>query len=147
VYVLQNDPKYSENLDIGYRWYDAKDIKPMFEFGYGLSYTHFAYSNVNVRRGADHVMTVSFDVKNDGSVAGAEVPQVYLKVPDPEEPPQRLVGWEKVSLNPGETKHISIDVSGRMQSVWDEASHQWKFIPASEVHVGASSRDIRLTAE
>jgi beta-glucosidase len=142
--TIPKDPVYAERLNIGYRWYDAKNVKPMFEFGYGLSYTHFAYSDLSVNRATDNTMTVAFTVKNDGPVAGAEVPQVYLGINDKGEPPMTLVGWTKINLNPGESKLVSINVSPRMQSIWSVDTHEWKFIPGSHVYVGASSRDIRL---
>jgi beta-glucosidase len=70
--TIAKDPVYAERLNIGYRWYDAKNIKPMFEFGYGLSYTHFAYSGLSVKTEPDNTMMVAFTAKNDGQVAGAE---------------------------------------------------------------------------
>ena len=97
--TFEPDPVYAEKLDMGYRWYDAKNITPMFEFGYGLSYTHFSYSGLSVSHRHDGSIDVSFTVRNDGRVAGAEVPQVYLGVPYRDEPPRRLVGWEKIGLN------------------------------------------------
>jgi len=142
--AFENDPVYAEKLNMGYRWYDAKNITPMFEFGHGLSYTRFSYSGLSVGRRQDGALDVSFNVRNDGSVAGAEVPQVYLAVPYKDEPPRRLVGWEKVSLDPGETQRVRVLVSPRMQSVWDTSSNGWRFVPGGRVHVGASSRDIRL---
>jgi len=140
-----DNPIYSEQLDIGYRWYDARNIAPMFEFGYGLSYTHFAYSKLSVSTDAKHVMTVTFTVKNDGEVAGAEVPQVYLGLHDPQEPPHRLAAWSKVFLKPGETRQVKLLIPARAQSVWDVAHNDWRFVPGSAVYVGASSRDIRLS--
>ncbi|SMF99292.1 beta-glucosidase family protein [Burkholderia singularis] len=142
--TFENDPVYAEKLNMGYRWYDAKNIKPMFEFGYGLSYTHFSYSGLSVTRLPGRMLDVSFNVRNDGGVAGAEVPQVYLGVPYKDEPPRRLVGWEKISLNPGQTQRVHIPVSARMQSVWDTSRNGWQFVPGATVYVGASSRDIRL---
>ncbi|OLL28049.1 glycosyl hydrolase [Burkholderia sp. SRS-W-2-2016] len=138
------DPVYSEGLDMGYRWYDAKNITPMFEFGYGLSYTHFGYSDLSVKRLPGGLIDVSFDVRNDGRVAGAEIPQVYLGVPYQGEPPRRLVGWDKVALNPGQSRHVHVVVTPRMQSVWDTTHSRWQYVPGSSVYVGASSRDIRL---
>ena len=142
--TITRDPVYAEKLNIGYRWYDAKKIKPMFEFGYGLSYTHFAYSDLSVHPAADNSMMVAFALKNDGAVEGAEVPQVYLGINDKDEPPLRLVGWSKINLRPGESKQVSIRISARMQSVWSVDANCWRFIPGSRVYVGASSRDIRL---
>jgi beta-glucosidase len=145
--TIAKDPVYTEKLDIGYRWYDARKIKPMFEFGYGLSYTHFFYSDLSVRTAADNTLTVSFTLKNDGSVEGAEVPQVYLGINDKDEPPLRLVGWSKIDLKAAESKHVALEISPRMQSVWSVDANSWKFIPGSHVYVGASSRDIRLSAD
>jgi beta-glucosidase len=144
---MAKDPVYAEKLDIGYRWYDAKHIKPMFEFGYGLSYTHFAYSDLSVSTAADHTMTVVFTVKNDGPVAGAEVPQIYLGINGNDEPPKRLVGWAKINLKPNQSQQVSISIAPRMQSIWSVDDSNWKFIPGSHVYVGASSRDIRLQKE
>ena len=142
--AIPRDPVYSEKLDIGYRWYDAKNIQPMFEFGFGLSYTHFAYSNLQVKTAPDNSLAVQFTVKNDGAVAGAEVPQVYLGIRDDNEPPKRLVGWTKIDLQPGESRQVTVSVSPRRQSIWSVDNNGWKFIPGSRVYVGASSRDIRL---
>ncbi|SDH39687.1 beta-glucosidase [Paraburkholderia phenazinium] len=142
--TYEANPVYAEKLDMGYRWYDAKNIAPMFEFGYGLSYTHFSYSGLSVAHRPDGALDVSFTVRNDGRVAGAEVPQVYLGVPYSGEPPRRLVGWEKVAMNPGETRHVRITVTPRMQSVWDTSRNGWRYVAGGTVYVGASSRDIRL---
>ncbi|AOJ79064.1 glycoside hydrolase family 3 C-terminal domain-containing protein [Burkholderia ubonensis] len=142
--AFDNDPVYAERLNMGYRWYDANNIKPMFEFGYGLSYTHFSYSGLSVSRQRDGSLGVSFTVRNDGPVAGADVPQVYLGVPYKDEPPRRLVGWEKIDLNPGEARRVRITVPPRMQSVWDASRSGWRYVARGTVYVGASSRDIRL---
>ncbi|KVN90571.1 glycoside hydrolase family 3 C-terminal domain-containing protein [Burkholderia ubonensis] len=142
--AFDNDPVYAERLNIGYRWYDANNIKPMFEFGYGLSYTHFSYSGLSVSRQRDGSLGVSFTVRNDGPAAGADVPQVYLGVPYKDEPPRRLVGWEKIDLNPGEARRVRITVPPRMQSVWDASRNGWRYVLGGTVFVGASSRDIRL---
>ena len=143
--TMAKDPVYTEKLNIGYRWYDAKKIKPMFEFGYGLSYTHFGYSNLSVNTAVDNTLTVVFTVKNEGSLEGAEVPQVYLGINDKDEPPLRLVGFSKINLKLGDSKQVRITISPRMQSIWSVDANDWKFIPDSRVYVGASSRDIRLS--
>ena len=142
--VVSKDPIYSEKLNIGYRWYDAKKIAPLFEFGYGLSYTHFTYSDLLVKRGADHIIQVSFSIKNDGAQAGAEVAQVYLGIDADGEPPLRLGGWSKIRLEPGEVQQVNISLSPKAQSIWDTSANDWRVIPDSLVYVGASSRDIRL---
>jgi beta-glucosidase len=142
--LISRDPVYSEKLDIGYRWYDAKKIAPLFEFGYGLSYTYFTYSDLSVKRDTDRTLHVSFFVKNDGALAGAEVPQIYLGVDYAGEPPRRLGGWSKIHLKPGEQQQVNITVSPRTQSIWDTSANDWRVIPHTVVYVGSSSRDIRL---
>ena len=88
---------------------------------------------------------MSFSLRNDGSVAGAEVPQIYLAgLNDPVEPPKRLVGWEKVSLNPGETRRVRVLVPAQMRRIWDTSQNGWRIAKGGRFYVGASSRDIRL---
>jgi beta-glucosidase len=142
--IISKNPVYSEKLNMGYRWYDAKKIAPLFEFGYGLSYTHFTYSDLSVKRDTDRTLHVSFSVKNDGAVAGAEVPQVYLGIDYAGEPPLRLGDWSKIQLNPGEAQTVNIVISPKTQSIWDTSANDWRVIPDAVVYVGASSRDIRL---
>jgi beta-glucosidase len=140
------NPVFREKLEIGYRWYESRNIKPLFEFGFGLSYTTFAYSNLKIVQDQDQSMVVTFELKNTGNEAGAEVPQIYLGINDPEEPPKRLVGWDKVFLEPGESRAVTVKITPRMQSIWDvsDTTHGWKYIPGSKVYVGASSSAIRL---
>ncbi|HEY6769821.1 MAG TPA: fibronectin type III-like domain-contianing protein, partial [Candidatus Sulfotelmatobacter sp.] len=142
--AISKDPVYSEKLNIGYRWYDAKKLAPLFEFGCGLSYTHFTYSDLSLERDPDHTLHVSFTVKNDGTVEGAEVPQIYLGIDYAGEPPLRLGGWSKIRLKPGESQQVDITVSPRTQSVWDTSATDWRYIPDAVAYVGSSSRDIRL---
>ena len=134
---------YSEGLKMGYRWYDAQAIEPLFAFGHGLSYTSFAYSGASTQVDGGGNVTVSFTLKNTGKVAGAEVAQVYAALPsDPVEPPKRLIGWQKVQLAPGESKSVSVTVKAERLAVWDIAQHQWTR-PAGRFtfSVGNSSRD------
>jgi beta-glucosidase len=142
--AFATDPVYSEKLDMGYRWYDANNITPLYEFGYGLSYTHFSYSGLTVKQGPGHTLTASFTVRNDGRVAGAETAQVYLGVSYAGEPPRRLVGFQKVFLKPGQSQPVRVTITERAQSVWDTTHNDWAYVPGSAVYVGASSRDIRL---
>ncbi|AIO84519.1 beta-glucosidase [Burkholderia pseudomallei] len=143
--TLAPNPVYSEKLKIGYRWYDAHRIAPMFPFGHGLSYTHFSYSGLEVKQRPDAATTVSFALTNDGPVAGAEVPQVYLgDLDDPQEPPKRLVGWDKVGLRAGETRRVRIVIPAEMRRVWDASRNGWALAKGGRIYVGASSRDIRL---
>jgi beta-glucosidase len=139
---------YSEGLKVGYRWYDAEDIAPLFPFGYGLSYTTFAYSGLTVSPvlQPDGHVTVGVDVTNTGRRAGAEVAQLYVSDPGGAgEPPKQLKGFQKVSLRPGEKKHLTFELDQRAFSVWDGAAQQWTTVHGRYgVYVGGSSRDLPL---
>ncbi|MFJ7724563.1 beta-glucosidase [Neobacillus sp. NPDC097160] len=145
---------YSEGLEMGYRWYDAQGIKPLFAFGHGLSYTNFDISKLVVTpktTDGTKKIQVSFFVANTGKAAGAEVPQVYLGLPEvANEPPKRLVGFEKVWLKPGEKKRVTITIdpaaSNHPLSIWDSSADAWKTIDGEyKVYVGNSSNNITLT--
>ena len=141
--------EYREGLFVGYRGYEKNGVKPLFPFGFGLSYTTFDYSNINiVKDGKEFV--VSFDVKNTGKVAGAEVAQVY--VGDDEcslvRPAKELKGFGKVMLQPGETQTVSVRLGDEAFRFYDPILRQWMVEPGVfTVHVGASSADIRLTGK
>jgi beta-glucosidase len=132
---------------VGYRWYDARAIAPLFPFGHGLSYTTFAYSDLNVRKNGDG-FDVHVTIRNSGRRRGAEVAQVYLAPPaKPAVPmaPQQLVGFERVELNPGESRDLTIHVGARQLSYWSIQKSTWVVAKGyRSVMVGASSRDIRL---
>jgi len=138
---------YSEGIFVGYRWYDANGIQPLFPFGHGLSYSQFHYSDLKVHRDGDG-FEVSFKVRNVGRVKGAEVPQVYLGPPSaPPVPmaPKQLVGFERVELAPGESKKVKLHIGARERSYWSTARHNWVVAAGDRpVYVGSSSRDIRL---
>lgn len=138
------DVPYDEGLKVGYKWYDAEKKPVLFSFGFGMSYTTFAYSGLKVMPGES--TTVSFTVKNTGKRAGAEVAQVYASLPDAAgEPPNRLVGWTRVELGPGESKQVSVPVERERLMVFDEATDGWKLTPGSYViRAGGSSRDLPL---
>lgn len=145
---------YSEGLEMGYRWYDAQGIKPLFAFGYGLSYTDFEISKLVVTpktTDGTKPIKVSFFVQNTGEVAGAEVPQVYLGLPaNANQPPKRLVGFEKIWLKSGEKKHVTITIdpsaTNHPLSIWDADTDAWKTLDGSyKVYVGNSSDKITLT--
>ena len=131
---------YSEGLLVGYKWYDANNIAPLFPFGFGLSYTSFSFSNPAVTG-----RQVTFDVTNTGPVAGAEVAQVYLSLPAATaEAPRRLVGWSKVSLQPGAKQHVTVAIdendSSHPLSYWDVSTNAWLTAPGDyTVYVGNSS--------
>ena len=146
--------EYSEGLQIGYRWFDANRIAPRFPFGYGLSYTTFALSNLVVSpRSTDGTapITVRVTVANTGKRRGAEVPQVYVSLPESAgEPPKRLVAFEKVWLDPGQRRTVTMTIdpsaSNHPLGVWDEAAQRWRVPEGSYViAVGTSSADARLS--
>jgi beta-glucosidase len=138
---------YSEGLLVGYRWYDAKEITPLFPFGFGLSYSTFGFGNLHVTPTSTGAV-VRFTVTNTGSRTGAEVAQVYLSSPAAaHEPPKQLKGYNKVLLLPGQTKTVTLSLDQRAFSYWSTASGSWKVAPGCyAVHVGDSSRNLPLHA-
>jgi beta-glucosidase len=130
---------------MGYRSYDARNVAPLFPFGFGLSYTTFTYANLLVTPGADTV-TVEFDVTNSGTRDGAEVAQVYVGMPaGAGEPPKQLKGFQKLTIAAGMMGHASITLDARAFQTWDATTHAW--VTATGMHnilVGSSSRDIKL---
>ncbi len=136
--------RYDEGLKVGYKWYDAEKKTVLFPFGFGLSYTSYAYSDLKVKPGKQTV--VSFTVKNTGNRAGAEIAEVYVALPaEAGEPPKRLVGFSKVQLNPGENKEVSVSIDPAYLSIYDEAASSWKLVPGSySFMVGGSSQDLPL---
>ena len=134
---------YSEGLLVGYRWYEAKDITPLFPFGYGLSYTTFRMSGVTVARTSSGA-SVTFTITNTGSRAGADVAQVYVgDPPSVGEPPKRLEGFRRVSLAPGKSQTVTVPLGEMSFAHWDTSSSQWVVSAGSyQVMVGSSSSDI-----
>jgi beta-glucosidase len=139
--------KYAESIFVGYRHFDREKIAPLYPFGYGLSYTTFAYSNLKVRRvGKGTDFEVSVDVKNSGKRDGSEVVQVYVGNPSAHlpRPPQELRAFDKVHLKSGETKRVKLHFDRSALSYYDPAKSAWTLEPGKyEIRVGSSSRDIR----
>jgi beta-glucosidase len=141
---------YGEGIYVGYRYYDAKKIEPLFPFGHGLSYTNFKYSNLQVTPAkvkANGKISVSVDVKNTGKRQGKEVVQLYVSDPASKaaRPPKELKAFSKVSLDPGETKKVQFMLEKEALSFWDEEVKGWVTEPGEfEVLAGSSSRDIRV---
>ncbi len=138
---------YREGLLLGYRWFDTKAIKPLFPFGYGLSYTSFAYSNLEVKPSVDGGFTVTFSIQNQGTVVGAEIAQLYVAPPSisVSRPVHELKGFARTDLQPGESKSVSIPVSRQDLAYWDPKTKEWTISPGEyKIEVGASSRDLRL---
>jgi len=135
---------YDEGLKVGYKWYDAEGKQPLFPFGYGLSYTTFAYSGLKVTPGGK--VSVTFTVANTGQRAGAEVAEVYAALPaSAGEPPKRLVGWSKVKLNAGESKEVTVDIDPLYLSIFNAEKDAWQQLPGEYTFMaGSSSRDLQL---
>jgi beta-glucosidase len=142
--------QYSEGLDVGYRWYDAKQLTPLFPFGYGLSYTSFAFSGLHLsaptmsQNGREEVTA---QVTNTGTRAGAEVAQLYLGDPaSTGEPTSQLKGFQKVFLQPGQTKQVTFGVTSHDASYWNSAAQGWTLGAGTyTVRVGDSSRSLPLS--
>ncbi|MHB1744536.1 MAG: beta-glucosidase [Acidobacteriaceae bacterium] len=135
---------YTEGLKVGYKWYESENKPVLFPFGFGLSYTTFSYSGLQVE--PDATPTVTFTVKNTGDRAGEEIAEVYAGLPaSANEPPKRLVGWSKVRLNAGESKQVRIAIPQLYLSIYDEQQPGWKLVPGSySFMVGGSSADLPL---
>ena len=136
---------YNEGLKVGYKWYDAEQKPVLFPFGFGLSYTTFKYSALEVTSGPSPQIT--FQVTNSGGRVGIEVAEIYAALPaSAEEPPKRLVGWKRLELAPGESKTVSIAVDPKYLSIWDVAGDKWKLVPGSYTFmVGGSSQDLTMS--
>ena len=146
---------YSEGIFVGYRHYDEDNIEPLFPFGYGLSYTTFAYKNlaitpqrVSSKSRSGPAIDVALDVTNTGDRAGKEVVELYLglpSAPDLPQPPEELKAFTKVSLRPGQTRRVHLELDRQSLRSWDSTVHGWTVLPGTyRVMVGSSSRDIRL---
>ena len=136
--------QYSEGIDVGYRWYGAKDITPMFPFGFGLSYTQFAFSHLSVSpafKDGTKEVRVSATVTNVGRRAGSDVAQLYLADPAGSgEPPRQLAGFQRVSLAPGAKAKVSFTVTPQEMSWWDDTANGWTQTAGTYgVYVGDSS--------
>jgi beta-glucosidase len=142
---------FSEGINVGYRWFDKEKIQPQFPFGFGLSYTTFAYSNLKTEPAAEGGIVVEFDVKNTGPVASDEVPQIYLGRPEHKFPGQfpehALVAFDRIHLNPGESKRVSITVPLRRLQFWNTEAGKWTTATGPRaVLVGSSSRSLDLAS-
>jgi beta-glucosidase len=141
------DSNFSEGIFVGYRGYEQFGLKPSYAFGYGLSYTTFKYSDLEVSASGPQI---SLNVQNTGRIAGMETVEAYVGNLPTTLPtaPKALAGWRKINLQPGETKNVIIDLDRQSLSYWDVNQHQW-VMPSGAVPimVGASSADIRLTGE
>ncbi|CAK5264836.1 unnamed protein product [Mycena citricolor] len=166
---------FTEKLLIDYKWFDAKNITPRFEFGFGMSYTTFSYGQLTLRKSFkaddtsiqptaeqfvelssdfgrsmyDVLYTATVTIKNSGKVAGAEVAQLYVSFPAAEnKPPRVLRGFDKLHLEPGQHGTAEFELTRKDLSVWDVVEQKWRVPRGSfTLHVGASSRDLRSSVE
>ena len=139
--------RYDEGAEVGYRWYARKKHKPLFPFGYGLSYTTFDYTDFRVSGG--ETITATLTVTNTGKVAGADVPQVYL-TEAPDGARLRLLGFERVELKPGESKTVTLQADPRLLARFDGPNGlgQWRIAEGTyRVALGKSAGDVARTAE
>ena len=145
--------RYGEGLFVGYRYYDFKDVEPLFPFGHGLSYTSFAYSNLQIAPGGPSLedgFRLTADIQNTGSRKGDEVVQLYVgpQTPSNARPLRELKGFQRVTLEPGAHAQVEFRISPRDLAFFDVRSQGWKALSGTHlIHLGASSRDIRLTGE
>lgn len=143
---------YGEGIFVGYRYFDAKDIEPLFPFGFGLSYTTFAYENLRIS--AETIdpqgsLIVEVAVRNTGSRAGKEVVQLYIRDLESRlvRPPKELKGFRKIELAPGEMKTVSFTITEKELSYYDPSQKAWVAEPGEfEALIGSSSRDIYASA-
>lgn len=138
---------YSEGIFVGYRWYDAREIKPLFAFGHGLSYTSFEYGSPEI---SSHILKnnllISVPVTNVGKVAGFEIVQLYItdKVSSVDRPVKELKGFEKIWIEPGQTRTVTFTIDKSALSFYDESVHKWRTEDGEfEALLAASSDDIR----
>jgi beta-glucosidase len=139
------DVPYTEGLKVGYKWFDAENKEPLFPFGFGLSYTTYAYSGMKVTP-AGNGLTVTFSVKNTGKRGGQEIAEVYASLPaGTGEPPKRLIGWDRVELAPGQSKTVTVNVEPLFLSIFDEQKNGWQVAGGDyKVLVGGSSKTLPL---
>ena len=139
---------YSEGVDIGYRWYQSQNITPLFPFGYGLSYTKFSFSNLSVGAfNANGKATVTATITNTGSVAGADVAQMYVGDPAAsDDPPEQLKGFQRVTLNPGASATVTFPLTIHDLASWSSTANAWEAQAGSySIKVGDSSASLPLT--
>ncbi|EDY83621.1 Glycosyl hydrolase family 3 N terminal domain protein [Verrucomicrobiia bacterium DG1235] len=148
----QYDIKYDEGVFVGYRWYDSKEIEPLYPFGHGLSYTNFEYSDLVISKtsfGVDDVLELSFTIKNISTVKGAEIAQLYVRDEESSvaRPLKELKGFKKVELAAGESTTVTLSLNRAAFSFWSTDQKDWVAENGGfELLVGASSRDVKLRA-
>ena len=141
---------YNEGIFVGYRYYDTKKIAPQFPFGHGLSYTTFLYENLVLTKRDNQSVDVTITVRNTGNRPGAEVTQLYVRDMESsvERPEKELKGFQKIFLEPGESKDVIVTLPVDAFRFYDEQKKDWVLEKGKfQILAGSSSRDIRLTKE
>ena len=141
--------KYEEGVFLGYRWFDSKRIAPLFPFGYGLSYTKFTYTTLQVSESSGGLSQVTATVTNAGDRAGAEVAQVYVEPPTDNipRPAQELQGFSKIFLEPGQSAQVTIPVKTESLRYWNPDTKEWTLTPGEYIfRIGGSSRQLTQEA-
>ncbi len=138
---------YSEGATVGYKWFDSRQMKPLFAFGHGLSYTGFAFSNLATRVAGPEI-SADFTVRNTGKRAGKAVPQIYVApLAGGWEAPKRLGGWDKTWLAPGSARRVSVTIDPRLLATYDSAARKWRIAAGKyRVSLGAAADDLRAEA-
>jgi beta-glucosidase len=142
--------EYKEGSLVGYRWFDTKKVKPLFPFGFGLSYTVFSYSGIKtdkIKYSSDEIINISMELKNTGKSDGDEVVQLYVHRlnSNVEWPEKELKGFIRVSLKAGESRRLTMTLPVNQLRYWDEKTHGWSLESGKiQVMLGSSSSDIRL---
>ena len=136
---------YDEGVRFGYKWFDSEGKQPLFPFGFGLSYTQFKYSGLHVDRAAK---TVTFTIENAGALAGTEIAEIYVELPKASrEHFRRLAAWQRVPLNSGQRKAITVALEPLAMATFNEQKDAWEWASGEyTVFVGGSSRDLPLKA-
>jgi beta-glucosidase len=140
----EGEVEYKEGIMVGYRYFDTKNVEPLFPFGFGLSYTTFALSNMTVQPKKNGVTEVSVEVKNTGVAAGAEVIQVYVndKKPALIRPEKELKAFARVVLNPGEQKRVVLTLNASAYEYYDDIKNRWTTSKGGyRIFIGTSSRN------
>ncbi len=143
------DAEYAEDIFVGYRWFDTKEVPVLYPFGHGLSYSYFNYLNLEVDMDDDNLVA-EVKLRNTGKYDGEEVVQLYVRRPDSkiERPLQELKGFQRIHLQAGETGSVKIQVPMKHLRHWDEAAWDWQLEPGTvEIIVGSSSKDGRIQME
>lgn len=166
IYRYFPQDNFTEGVYIDYRAFDRQNITPRFEFGFGMTYTTFEYSNLQTRRTTsgqlsalptgdiipggrrdlwDAIATVSVQVANTGDIEAAEIAQLYVGIPEESQPVRQLRGFDKKTICVGETVEMEFELKRRDLSVWNVEAAEWELLSGTyEIFVGASSRDLRL---